>query len=69
PAFPTPVTLSSAYDPSLYSMPSSQCTPGGYRSQAQYQQSNNQNDPRDPYLDYPETFNQFCTASAEREAQ
>ena len=67
PAFPAPLTLSSAYDPSLYSMPSSQCTPGIHRStQFTYGQTI---DPRDPYLDYPETSGEVGAATSETRAQ
>ena len=56
PAFPTPITLSSAYDPSLYSMPSSHCSPGAHVNvQALNASYKDAKDPRDPYLDYPET--------------
>jgi hypothetical protein len=67
PAFPAPLTLSSAYDPSLYSMPSSHCTPGIHRNlQSTYSQAN---DPRDPYLDYPETSATVEAASSETRAR
>jgi hypothetical protein len=66
PAFPAPLTLSSAYDPSLYSMPSSHCTPGIHRTPSAYGQ---QNDPRDPYLDYPESQKRSCATSSETRAQ
>jgi len=67
PAFPAPLTLSSAYDPSLYSMPSSQCTPGiQCHSQSPSYQAN---DPRDPYLDYPETSTPVRAAASETRAE
>ncbi|MDR3616847.1 MAG: hypothetical protein P4L53_25040 [Candidatus Obscuribacterales bacterium] len=66
PAFPTPLTLSSAYDPSLYSMPSSHCTPGIHRSASNFGQTN---DPRDPYLDYPETSEQIRATPTESRAK
>jgi hypothetical protein len=70
PAFPTPLTLSSAYDPSLYSMPSSHCTPGIHRNaQSTYNQALDQIDPRDPYLDYPETANRVDVGISESRAQ